>query len=235
MCDPVTITGIALTAGSLAANTVAQNRVQSARDDALAAERIRQGTLDKEAEALNVESRERYEDFEGQESEKAAELADYFTDQSVPEPSAASALPTSASNITVKEEGKQRGQAKEFTDRTGTALGALRAFGDVLADRSRLQARDAGTIGQIGGFKRGSSGITPYELDAASQAGGGFKLLGDVLGGAGGVATTAGLSGGNLFGLGAGAGAGAAPVVSPVARPNPWAGMRSVGSLYGGV
>lgn len=42
MCDPITIAGIALTAGSTIANTIAANRVQRARDDALAAERIRQ-------------------------------------------------------------------------------------------------------------------------------------------------------------------------------------------------
>ncbi|AAL44650.1 hypothetical protein EN41_19925 [Agrobacterium tumefaciens] len=61
------------------------------------------------------------------------------------------------------------------------ALGRLRAFGDVLGENSRLQARDASQIGQIGGFKRGSSNVMAYELDAANQKGNGLKLFGDAL------------------------------------------------------
>ena len=40
MCDPITIAGIALTVGSTVANTIAQNKVQAARNNAMAAERI---------------------------------------------------------------------------------------------------------------------------------------------------------------------------------------------------
>lgn len=212
--------------------------MQDARDDAMAAERIRQGSLDKEAQALNAQSQDRYQDFQGQQDQKAASLADYFTGQEVAEPSAEAALPTSSSNITVREEGKQRGKATEFTNRTGNALGELRAFGDLLGDVSRLQARDAGQIGQIGGFKRGSSGVLGYELDEASQAGNGLKMFADLAGGAGGIATSAGLSGGSLFG-------GAAPATTAARAgrsvADPWSGLRNVAppngspifSLYG--
>lgn len=161
----------------------------------MAAERLRQQGLDREAAALNVQSQDRYKDFEGQQEGRGAELADYFTGQEVAEPSAEAALPTSASNVTVREESKQRGKAKDFTDRTGAALGELRAFGDVLGGIGRLQARDASQIGQIGGFKQGSSAVLPYELDEANQKGAGLRMLGDVLGGLGGFTTTAGLSG----------------------------------------
>lgn len=202
----------------------------------MAAERIRQGTLDQEAQALNAQSQDRYQDFEGKQTERSTQLADYFTGQDVPEPTAEVAIPTTASNITVKEEAKQRGQATDFTNRTGAALGNLRSFGDLLADTSRLQARDAGLIGQLGGFKRGSSNVLGYELDDASQAGNGMKMFGDLAGGFGGVALNAGLSGGNLFS----AGAGTAPKVA--AGVDPWSGMRSVAppngspifNLYGG-
>lgn len=205
MCDPATIAGIALTAGSTAVNSMAQSKIQNARDDAMAAERIRQQGLDKETDALNVTSQDRYKNFEGQQAEKSGQLADYFTGQEVAAPSAEAALPTTASNITVAEEGKQRAAAKGFTDRTGAALGELRSFGDLMGGIGRLQARDAGQIGQIGGFKRGSSGVLSYELDDANQAGSGLKLFGDLLGGVGGIATSAGLSGGSLFGNAAGA------------------------------
>lgn len=197
----------------------------------MAAERIRQGGLDKEAQALNAQSQDRYQNFEGQQDQRATQLADYFTGQEVAEPSAEAAVPTSSSNITVREEAKQRGKATDFTNRTGIALGNLRSFGDLLGDTSRLQARDASQIGQIGGFKRGSSNVLGYELDDANNKGSGMRLLGDLAGGFGGVALNAGLSGGNLFG----GGTGATPVVK--AGADPWAGMRTASrpiySLYG--
>lgn len=236
MCDPLTIAGLALTAGSQVANFAANQQVQSARNDALAAERTRQSGLDQEAAALNLQSQDRYQDFGGQQEAKAQSLGEYFAGQTAQPPSMADALPTSSSNITVREENKQRGEAKAFTDASGAALGDLRSFGDVLGGIGRLQARDAGAIGQIGGFKQGSSGVLPYELDAAGEKGDGLKLLGDLLGGAGSIGTSAGLSGGSLFGLG-GATASAAPVpavMSPAMRLARQSPTLSLGSLYGG-
>lgn len=161
----------------------------------MAAERIRQNSLDKEADALNLKSQDNYQDFEGKQDETSTKLADYFTGQQVAEPTPEVALPTTSSNITVQEEAKQRAQAKDFTDRTGTALGELRSFGDLLGQNSRLQARTGMEIGQIGGYKRGSSNVLSYELDAANSKGQGLRTFGDILGGLGGIATNAGLSG----------------------------------------
>lgn len=166
-------------------------------------ERMRQNRLDQEAAALNTQSQDRYKDFEGQQDEKAASLSAFFTGQSTSEPNAAAALPTSGSNITVQEEGKQRGQARDFTNKTGAALGNLRAFGDVVGGIGRDQARDANLIGQIGGFKAGSSGVLPFELEAAQEKGAGLRLFGDILNGMGKVATAGGLSGKGIFGFGA--------------------------------
>lgn len=114
---------VALSAVSTDVNYAAQAKVQKARDDAMAAERIRQNTLDQEAEAVNLGSQDRFTDFEGQQDERGLKLADYFQGQEVAEPDATAAVPTSSSNITVKEEAKQRGQAKDFTNSTGAALG----------------------------------------------------------------------------------------------------------------
>lgn len=203
MCDPITIAGIALTAGSTVANTIAANQQRKARDSALAAERIRQGKLDRENEALNLTSRERYQDFGTQQDERGSQLADYFTEN---EANAADAnqqavqamLPTSGSDITVREEQKQSGLAKAFTDQQGQALGQLRAFGDVLGSIGRDQARDASQIGQINSFKRGSSGILPLELEAANEKGGGARMFGDLLGLGGSFALNKGFSGGSI-------------------------------------
>ncbi len=153
MCDPLTIAGIAMSVGSSVVNAVAANKVQSARNDAMAAERIRQNTFDKQAEAVNLTSQDRYQNFDEKVAEGSQQLGDYISNQTAPEAQASEALPSAgASNITVQEEAKQKAKAKASTNASGKALGELRAFGDVLGDTSRLQARDAGQVAQIGGF-----------------------------------------------------------------------------------
>lgn len=222
MCDPLTIAGAALTAGSTVANAVGARSAAKARDNALAAERIRQGALDQEAQALNAKSQDRFEDFEGQRETKTEALGDYFAN-AAPETGAANAAagtatPTSTNSVVTREMAKQSGKAKQFTDQQAGSLASLRAFGDVLGDASRLQARDAGLVGQIGGFKRGSSNIMPLELDAAAQKGAGARFLGDLLGGFGGIALNAGLTKGPAV---AAAGGGAAPMMSPRPQARP--------------
>ena len=221
MCDIATIAGFALSAASAGINAAAQAKVQRARDDAMAAERIRQNSLDKEAQALNVQSQDKYKDIQGQQDQKASELGDFFKGQEVAPPPATEAVPQSASNIVVQEQAKQQGKAKEFTDQTGQALGNLRSFGDLMAGLGREQSRNASLIGQVGGFKRGSSGVLSYELDDANRAGDGLKLFGDLLGGAGSIATNYGLSGtggGGLFGAKAASAKAAGPGSMAVAR-----------------
>jgi hypothetical protein len=204
MCDPF-IAGLALTGLSTGLNYVANQKVEGARDSAMAAERIRQQGLDQQADALNLQSQDRFQGFEDKKDERSSQLGQYFTDQ-VATPPTAAAMPASGSNITVQAENKARGDARERTDQIGNALGELRSFGDLLGDTSRLQARDASQIGQIGGFKRGSSNILGMELDAANSAGNGMRLGADIAGGLGKVGVSAGLSGtgglGNLFGGG---------------------------------
>jgi hypothetical protein len=239
MCTPLAIAGVALSAGSAVANAAAASKAASARNDALAAERIRQQGYDRETDALNLQSQDRYKDFEGQQDEKAATLGDYFAGQQTTEPTPAAALPTSQSTVTVQEEGKQRGIARDFTDKAGQALGDLRAFGDLLGGIGRLQARDASQIGQIGGFKRGSSNVLPIELDAASQQGGGLRTLGDILGGVGSAATSFGLGGGSLSGLFGGGGSTVTNAVAkadklPIGNPRASTSNLRLGSLYGG-
>jgi len=201
LCDPISLTGLALSGAAAAANGMAASKVSKARGEVMAAERARQGKLDQEAQALNVQSQDRYQGYEGKQDERSKALGEYFQQQRTA-PDAPGAMtegditaPTSASNITVREEAKQRGKAAASTDAQGAALGQLRGFGDMLGETSRLQARDAGLIGQIGGFKKGSSDVTALELDAANGAGNGLKSLGSLLGLAGTAATGYGLQG----------------------------------------
>lgn len=229
MCDPVTLTGLALTAGSTVVNTIAANKAASAREDVLAAERIRQGQLDREADALNTRSQDRYEGVEGKQEAKARDLSEFFSGPNTAgeaNDAAASVMPSDTADITVREMQKQTGAAQDFTSKQAASLANLRSFGDMLGDNARLQARDASLIGQVGGFKRGSSGITPLELDAASQKGAGLRFFGDLLGGAGSLATNYGLTRGGatpIFGAKSGAASGGslAPASTPRPRPRP--------------
>ena len=201
MCDPLTIAGAALSVGSAAANHVANTKVRRAREDVTAAERIRQRGLDAEADLINRKSQDRYEDFEPQREERSEELGDFIAQTQRSDALAPSnVLPSSQSSVITQEGSRQRERAQDFTDNQARMLGDLRSFGDLLSDIGRLQARDASSVGQIGGFKVGSSNVAALELDAANRAGGGLRLLGDVLGGIGNVGMTAGLSGGSLFG-----------------------------------
>jgi hypothetical protein len=225
MCDPISIGGAVLTLGSLAANSAASGQVADARNDALAAERIRQQGFDKQSQALNAQSQDRYKDFGGQQDKKAGELADFYKGETASAVEGApQAMPASSSNVTVREQGVQKGKADAFNNQQADALGGLRSFGDVMGGIGRLQARDASQIGQIGGFKRGSSNLLPLDLDAAQSAAGGLGTLGDILGGAGQLGISAGLggAGSGLFG-------GGAPTVTGKALPFAQAGAKVPG------
>lgn len=232
------LTSLFLLGGSTLLNTIAANKQNAARDAALGAERQRQKQLDAEAAALNNQSRERYTDFEGQQADAGAQLGDYFTkapqsaEAAMGEAnvSAAGVMPSATNDIVTQEIAKQTGRAKAFTDQQGTARGNLRAFGDLLGGISLDQARDAGQVAQIGGFKAGSSGVLPYELDAAARKGAGLQLFGDLLGGIGSIGLNAGITQGVMNGTmnlpsWLGGAAAASPVVGgglgSVPRPKP--------------
>lgn len=197
MCDPLTIASVALTVGSTVANNAANNQAASARSSALSAERTRQGALDQEAEALSTRSQDRFQNVEGQREEKATSLGDYFAQpQTAGAANEAAALPQSSNSIVTREMNRKSDEAQDYVGRQGQALAEMRSFGDFLGDTSRMQGRDASMIGQIGGFKRGSSNMVPLELDAASQKGAGMRMLGDIMGGLGSIGMSAGLTGG---------------------------------------
>lgn len=211
---PLWLLGTALTVGSTLANTVAARQQQAARDDAMAAERIRQRGLDQEAQAANARAQDRFQGADGQTEERGAALGEMFVapaDAGVANASAGTALPSATNDIVTREIANRSAGARAFTDQQGRALGNLRAFGDLLGDLNRGVARDASEIGQIGGFKRGSSNVLPLELEQAMQAGGNARLLGDILGGIGGITLTAGLTKGPEL----------APRTSPRPPPRP--------------
>ncbi|MBG6172664.1 hypothetical protein IWQ55_000309 [Labrenzia sp. EL_208] len=214
MCDPMSIAGLALTAGSTFANMQQANAVDKARAKAMRAERERQGLLDEEAYGLNEDSRQEYEDFEGKRQGQAQNLEDMFARNSGD--AASTGLAPSDNNVVNQAIGKAKASADTRQSQQSSALANLRAYGNTFGNAGREQAKDAQLIGQIGGFKQGSQAVLPLELEAANSAGSGWGLLADFAGGIGGLGLNAGLSGG-----GSPFGATASPLSAPIPKRKP--------------
>ena len=170
------------TAGSVAANSIAANQQARAQADAMSAERRRQRQLDREAMAVNQQSRERYDDVQGQTDQRSTDLAQTFTealDQAPARPIAA--LPQTSSNLVMANDQAEASSARADAEDNAMRMGALRGFSDLFGDITRAQGRDGAQIGMLGSFKRGSSGVLTMELQAASEKGRGWMMLGDIL------------------------------------------------------
>lgn len=171
-----------LTGGSMLANSIGAGQAAKAQASQMAAERQRQQALDNESYALNNVGRDRYAGFEGQQDERKTELTDMFTQALDTAPARpAAVLPQSSSNLVVANDAQEAGAARADAEDNAQRRGALQSFGDLFGDISRLQGRDAGVQGMLGGFKRGSQGVLPLELEAAAQKGSGWMMLGDLL------------------------------------------------------
>lgn len=207
MAFPLLLLAMGLSAGSALANAAANNAVSGARDKVFSNERSRQEAFDTEVGALNTGARERYAGFDGQMAGAKDNLGDYLKTSVTGAPG----MMPGGDSLVMSEMAKARAGAQAFTDQQSGARADMRSFGDLLGQVSRNQSRDMGQIAQIGGFKRGSAGVIPVELDQAGHAGDGMKTLADVLGGAAAIAGNmnagnVGANGGSriaqMFGLG---------------------------------
>lgn len=197
--DPITLAllgGGSTILGGLFGSS-AQDKVDAARNQVIQDERARQAALSGEASGVNDQSLGRYNNFDTQQTAKAAQLADLFkTPVVTPNTALTTApLPPIGSNQVQREVDNKTGIAQDYVDHQGDSLAKLRSFGDLFGGIQRGQARDAGQIGQLGDFKKGSTAVEQLELDNANRAGNGDKFFSDLLGGLGKVGLTAGLSG----------------------------------------
>lgn len=191
------------TGGSILANSMGARQADRATASAMAAERLRQKRLDEEAYALNNAGRDRYSDFQGKQEDRKVDLTDEYNaalDSAPARPVAA--LPQSSSNLVVSNDASEAGKARAEAEDNSARRGALGSFGDLFGDISREQGRDAGVLGMIGGFKRGSQGVLPLELEAAAQKGKGWMMLGDLLSMGAGLAMPGALAAPNKWWLG---------------------------------
>jgi hypothetical protein len=195
MCDILSVGSAVLSGASIAANTIASQQQERKRNEVMQAERARQAEYQAQANDLARQSLSRYDGVATQQPQRASELAQFF--QQAPAQGAATmAIAPSDSAITVREEGAQAAKAGAYNNARAATLGNLRSFGDLLGAAGRGQARDSALAGQLGGFARGSSAQTAYELEDARSAGSGMRTLADLLQVGGSIGISKGLQGG---------------------------------------
>lgn len=189
MCDPISLIGLGLSAAGTIANNAAIADANKARNAALAAERIRQQGLERQQSALSDESAKTMQDFKGDQEGRTMDLTEYFQEPTASDANAEAGMvaPEGASSITVRELGKQSGQATARANQDAANLARMRSFGDLMGDRMRGIQRNSSQIDQLTGFRRGSSDVLASEMEAAAQEGQGKGLLGDLLGGVGSI------------------------------------------------
>ncbi len=167
---------------SIGANYIGNQKAQNATAGAMAAERRRQNKLDEESYALNAAARDRYQGAESQVADKSAELSDMYTEAlSQPASRPQAIAPQSDSSVIQNIDATTAESARADGQDRARRLGEFRGFGDFMGDAMRGQARDAGQLGMLGGFKRGSQGVLPLELEGAATKGQGWMMLGDLL------------------------------------------------------
>lgn len=198
MCDPISAGAAVLSAGSMLANSSAQDQVSSARSGVLSAEAGRQQGFNTEANNLNTASANGYDNTTGKMADRAMSVAKFYGSQNGGLPTSgptAGTIPASSSNIVNSESKAQQGKVAAFNDQQNTALGQLRSFGDILGGADRNTALNTANVGNINSMKQGDAALTPLLLENANNAGNGMKMFGDILGGLGKVGLYAGLSG----------------------------------------
>jgi hypothetical protein len=185
-------------------------------------ERGRQAAFRDESNVSLNNQINRYNDIEGQLGGRAKQLGDYFAAHSGGMPTG---IMPAASGQTAEHEAQRLADASAFNMQQNTAQGAVRSFGDVWGDIGRDSVGDKTRMTNILDFKKGSQALLPGEMQpiinrqapqiTAGDFGGMYKpgeepdnTFSDILGGAGSIATSYGMSGmgGGASPFGAGGG-----------------------------
>lgn len=200
MCDPVTLTAVALTAAGTAANAQGQGEARHAAKGAVTTEIGRQNVIrDKsyasEGDTLAGMARPVQDQLQG--NAERSRAANY----TAPIGAAPFVSPFAGSNPAIAGEFARTGgiqQSKSLGE--ALAKAKLDSYGDAnLATNLRTQ-HNSQDIAFNSNQARESNAVLPLELEAAKRKGQGMRSLGDALTAAGAIA---GMSGAGLFGSGA--------------------------------
>src|SRR5690554_2558211 len=122
MALPLLPIALALTAGGIGANYMGARKADRAQADTMAAERIRQRGYDQQADAKNVEARDRFEEFEPDRDERAEDLTDLFLADAG---SAPDVLRPAGDPVTVQRTADEASKRRDYTDQQGAARANL--------------------------------------------------------------------------------------------------------------
>lgn len=181
MCGPWAIP-LALIAAGSGAQYMGERRAQKARNQTFMAERERQNAMTEDQQARFEDSLASAAEMtdpakkQAAVDERTAELAAAVS----PTTAETAYLPGSTSAPTVVATANDA--ANEATRARGLglaqSLAALGATNQQLADTALDIGRNSQTIDQISGFKRGSLGVLPAEMQAASNKGRTLRQVG---------------------------------------------------------
>lgn len=202
MCTPVAF-ALALTAAGSAAQAAGARRAAKAMEGARLAESIRQKGFQDQAtqvsdESLNKSGRKATEAGIKEAGEaRAADAAAATAEVRKPIEATGENLAgdQTANKVMATEGDIQAAKNLGYAGQQGAAKANLLSFNDVTFQNAINNMRAGQQLGTIGNFMRGSAGVLPVELEAASRRGDNLKTLGTVL-------STAG----SVVGMGAGAG-----------------------------
>jgi hypothetical protein len=81
----------------------------------------------------------------------------------------------------VKEEGRQKGQARDFTNQIAGARGKLDSLGDVMLDQNILQRRTSTDINAAGrDAMNWTQNVLPFQLESANRKGDTYRTIADL-------------------------------------------------------
>ena len=232
MCTAVAL-ALSLTAAGSAAQAAGARRAAKAMEGARIAESLRQKGFQDQATQVSDQSLSKSgrastdADMKAAEAGRAADAAAATAEVRKPiEATGENLAGDQTANRVMASEGEaQAARNLGFAGQQGAAKANLLSFNDVTFNNAINNMRAGQQLNTISNFMRGSAGVLPVELEAASRRGDKLKTLGTVL-------STAG----SVVGMGAGAGwwdpktaadaAGTATTVAP-------AGGSKLGIDYG--
>ena len=202
-----TIAGAGLSLGSTLANSMAQGKIDAARQQVLTDQQARQSALDSQIQGKNADALSGYANIGSGTAAQQAGLASLYG-SNVAGTSASSApniMPVTNSGAAQASAGAALAAKGAYGAQQGSALATMQAPGQAMTQAGIERLHDAQSIAQLNNFKSGTAATLPMQLDAANQSGTSLKTLGDLLrGGAaigygqGAPGTAAWLSGGGL-------------------------------------
>lgn len=201
MCNPVAI-ALSLTAAGSAAQAAGARRAAKAMEGARVAESIRQKGFQDEAnkvvdESLSKSGRGSTEQGMKEAAAERAAASDAAV-AAVRKPVEATGAnlsgDQSGNKVMATESDLQANKNLGFAAQQGRAKSDLLSFNDITFQNAINNARAGQQLATTGNFMRGSAGVLPVEVEAASRKGDNLKTLGTLL-------STAG----TVVGMGAGA------------------------------